>query len=398
MRVEDSRESVFSHGGNTDKTRIFSPIAFIPVPSVAKNSCLLDLAPGELSSQIGVDEDVEPAVENGVGVADLHLGPEVLAPLVGLEDVIADLAAEADLGFLVVSLGVFGLTLLFLEPDQLGLEQLQRQVVVLVLRPLGPRLGGDSGRDVRVAHARFGLVLVLAAWTAAPEDVALQLVVLQLDVDRVVDLRHHLDRRKRRLPLVRRAERADPDQAMDPGLASEIAVDVFPLDVNSDRLDTSHFAIFAVNDLGLIAMGLGPHQVHPHEHLGPVARLGPARARMDGDIAVAMVVRPAEHRPQLELEEVGLGLLRRLAHLEVEIVAAVLLGQLDQGGEVVRLAHQGFERLDHAVERLQFQDDDLGLLLVVPEAWPLHHRGEFVASLDLVAQVKESLVNGQCDQ
>ena len=142
-----------------------------------------DVAPGELPPEVGVDEDVEPAVEHGVRVADLDLGPEILAPLVGLEDVVADLAAEADLGFFVVSLGVLGLAFFFLEPDQLGLEELERQVVVLVLRPLAPGLGGDAGRDVGVAHAGFGLVLVLAAGAAAPEDVALQLVVLQLDVD-----------------------------------------------------------------------------------------------------------------------------------------------------------------------------------------------------------------------
>ena len=101
------------------------------------------------------------------GLPTSWLGPQVLDELVRLEDVRADLAAEADLALLVVLLGEVGLALLFLQADQLGLEQGQGVGVVLVLRPLAPRLGGDAGREVRVADARLGLVLVLAAGAAA---------------------------------------------------------------------------------------------------------------------------------------------------------------------------------------------------------------------------------------
>ena len=106
------------------------------------------VALGQLHPQVGFDEAVEVAVEHGAGVADLVIGPQVLDELVGLEDVRADLAAEADLALLVVLLGEVGLAFLFLQADQLGLEQRQGVGVVLVLRPLAPRLGGDAGREV----------------------------------------------------------------------------------------------------------------------------------------------------------------------------------------------------------------------------------------------------------
>ena len=61
---------------------------------------------------------------------------QVLDDLVGLEDVRADLAAEADLALLVIFLGELGLAFLFLDADQLGLEQGQGVGVVLVLRAL----------------------------------------------------------------------------------------------------------------------------------------------------------------------------------------------------------------------------------------------------------------------
>ena len=70
--------------------------------------------PDELHAQVRVDEAVEAAVEHGAGVADLVVGPQVLDELVGLEDVRADLAAEADLALLVVLLGEVGLALLLL--------------------------------------------------------------------------------------------------------------------------------------------------------------------------------------------------------------------------------------------------------------------------------------------
>ena len=146
------------------------------------------------------------------------------------------------------------------------------------------------GREVGVAHARLGLVLVLPAGAAAPEDVALQLVVAELDVDRVVDLGQHVDRGERRLPPVGGVERADPDQAVDPRLALEVAVGVLALDVDRHRLDAGDVPLLAVDDLGLVPLRLGPHQVHAQEHLGPVARLGAAGAGLDRDVGVAVVV------------------------------------------------------------------------------------------------------------
>ena len=88
-----------------------------------RGSRLLRLPLGQLHAEVGLDEAVELAVEHRAGVADLVAGPQVLDELVRLQDVGADLAAEADLALLVVDLGEFGLALLLLQADQLGLEQ-----------------------------------------------------------------------------------------------------------------------------------------------------------------------------------------------------------------------------------------------------------------------------------
>ena len=75
----------------------------------------------ELHPEIALDEAVDVAVEHGAGVADFEAGPRVLHQLIRLEDIRANLAAEADLSLIVIRLGIFRLALLFLQPNELCL-------------------------------------------------------------------------------------------------------------------------------------------------------------------------------------------------------------------------------------------------------------------------------------
>jgi hypothetical protein len=114
-------------------------------------------------------------------------------------------------------------------------------------------------------------------------------------------------------------------------------------------------------------MALGPPEVHPEEHLGPVGRLGAACARADRDDGVLRVVVAGEQEERslaLELppEQVRLALdvgrrlgVRRLLE-EVD--------ELDQvGGSLLERAPEG----DLLAQALGLADDLLGSSLVVPE-------------------------------
>src|SRR6185503_21042279 len=96
--------------------------------------------------------------------------------------------------------------------------------------------------------------------------------------------------RERRLPPVLRVERADADEAVDAALGTQPAVRPAALDRDRDALEASLLALLLVEDLGREAMALGPAQVHPQEHLGPVGRLGATRARADREQGRALVV------------------------------------------------------------------------------------------------------------
>jgi hypothetical protein len=94
-------------------------------------------------------------------------------------------------------------------------------------------------------------------------------------------------------------------------LRLEIAVGVFTLDLDRDRLDAGLFAGQQVEHRDLEAVPLRPADIHPHQHLGPVLRLGPARAGMDRQQRVPAVVGSLQHRLELEgldgaVERVGL--------------------------------------------------------------------------------------------
>src|SRR4029079_1820587 len=93
--------------------------------------------------------------------------------------------------------------------------------------------------------------------------------------------------------------RADPDEAVDAALRAHPAVRGAPGDVDGGALDPGLLALLLVDDLGPVAMALGPAEVHPQQHLGPVGRLRAAGAGADRQDRAALVVltREEERRP-----------------------------------------------------------------------------------------------------
>ena len=153
---------------------------------------------------------------------------------------------------------------------------------------------------------------------------------------------------------------------MHAGLALQVAVGVVALDVQRGAADAGFVVAQLVDDLGLVAVTLGPAAVHAQEHLGPVASLGAAGAGLDPEVGVAGVLRPAQHRLQLEVVEPSSRACASSA-VQLGLEAGILLGQLGQGLEVADGGFQLLERLEQAVERLELLDDLLGFFRIVPE-------------------------------
>src|SRR5207237_10043406 len=99
--------------------------------------------------ELGLHQRVEVAIENGAGVGRLVVRPQVLDHLVRVQDVAPDLVAPAGLDVLALQLADRGLLLLERALEEAGLEDLDRHLAVLRLRPLVLALGDDAGGKVR---------------------------------------------------------------------------------------------------------------------------------------------------------------------------------------------------------------------------------------------------------
>ena len=239
---------------------------------------------------------------------DLVAGAVVLDPLVGVEEVAADLRSPGDVFDLAALLrepfGAFAL----LELDQLRAQELHRRRLVLGLRALVLALDDDPARDVGDPHRRVGLVDVLAARSRGAVGVDPQLGVVDLDRDVLVDHRPDVDLGEARVAAGGGVEGRDPDQPVDAALGGEEAVGVLAAGDEGRRLQPRLLAGRCLLHLDLEAAPLRPAQVHPQQDLGPVLGVGAAGAGVDGDHRVAGVVLAAE---QARLFELGEALLDR---------------------------------------------------------------------------------------
>src|ERR1700690_3925570 len=69
-----------------------------PVTTAGVAAMTVGTSGGALATQFGFDEPVDVAVENGIDIARLHLGAEILHQLIGGHDVRPDLTPPGHVG------------------------------------------------------------------------------------------------------------------------------------------------------------------------------------------------------------------------------------------------------------------------------------------------------------
>ena len=95
----------------------------------------------------------------------------------------------------------------------------------------------------------------------------------------------------------------DAHQAMHAALGLEVAVGVLAGDLERGVLDPGLVAGLKIEHVDGVAVPLGPARVHAVQHLGPVLRLGAARAGMDRDHGAQPVVFARQQAAQLEFRD-----------------------------------------------------------------------------------------------
>ncbi len=170
------------------------------------------------------------------------------------------------------------LQLLLVEP---GAQHIHGLGAVAVLRAVGLAGDDDAGGQVGDADGGVGAVDVLAAGTRGTVGVDLQVALVDVDLDPVVDHGEHPDAGEAGVPPRLAVEGRDAHQAVHAGFGLEPAIGVEADDLDRGRLDPGLLAAGLLDPLHLVAVLLGPAQVHAEQHLGPVLGLGAARPGID---------------------------------------------------------------------------------------------------------------------
>jgi hypothetical protein len=114
-------------------------------------------------------------------------------------------------------------------------------------------------------------------------------------------------------------------------------------------------------------MTLGPAEIHPQEHLGPIGRLGAARSGADRQDRGSLIVLAGEQQRGALAPEVGLQRGGVALELGGEIGIRGFGQQLDRSLEVLGTREEPLPCLDLGSKPVGLAKDLLGGPLVVPE-------------------------------
>ena len=188
----------------------------------------------------GADEHIDIAIHDGLDIARLDVRAVVLDHRVRLEDVGANLATPLDLLLVALELRELSFLLLHLELKELRAQHLEALLAILELGALILALHDDARRLVRHADGRRRFVDVLAASARRAVRVDADIRHVDVDLDIVIDLRHDVAGRERRVAARLRVKRRDAHKAMDSLLRLEEAVGIMALDESDTSEDQNH--------------------------------------------------------------------------------------------------------------------------------------------------------------
>mmetsp|Transcript_8603 Transcript_8603/g.17318 ORF Transcript_8603/g.17318 Transcript_8603/m.17318 type:complete len:258 (-) Transcript_8603:105-878(-) len=243
-------------------------------------------------AQVRIDKRTDAPVEDILHVRRLVLRAQVLDHLVRCHHVAAYLLSPLGHHLLASDLAELLDLLLALHDHQLGLEQLERTLLVAQLAALLLAAHDQPRGQVLDPYRRLDLVHVLPSGAAGASGADLQLVLR--DLERAQHLlgqqRHHLHSRKARLPLVGRVERREAHQPVRPVFGAQRAVGELTLDDDSRALDACLVARCLLGHPHTVPCRLSPPPVHAQQHGRPVLCVDATRARDNAKRGSATIV------------------------------------------------------------------------------------------------------------
>ena len=114
---------------------------------------------------------------------------------------------------------------------------------------------------------------MLTTCAAASVSVDAQILLVDLHIHVLLDIRHHIQRNKGSLSFSLGIEGGNTHQSVHTLLRLQIAIGIQSIDLKSHRLDTGLVTVQVIQHLQLKPLALRPSGIHTIQHTAPVTAL-----------------------------------------------------------------------------------------------------------------------------
>ena len=211
------------------------------------------------------------------------------------------------------------------------------------------------------------LVDVLSAGAAGPVCIDPDILIPDLYIHILLDVRHDIAGYKGSLPLSRGIEGGNADQTVNPHLRAHKPVGILPVDLEGYGLDSRLVTVQIIEKLHGKPFLVDPPGVHAVEHAAPVAGFRPAGARVKGHDRVIAVILPGQEGLDPDRFEIGLEIGQRLLDIRYYGGVILFIPHIDQKLRLLILAAQAAVGRHVILQRTQILHNLLGLFGIVPE-------------------------------
>ena len=235
-----------------------------------------------------------------------------------------------------------------------------------MLRPLTLTLHHNTTGLMGQTHRRIRLINMLTTSTRSPVSISTHIRRINLNINIVINLRRHIDRRKRRMATIARIKRRLAHQAVHTNLRAQPAKSILARHLHSGTLNTSHITSRALHQLRLKTLIVSPAQIHTQQHLRPVLRLSAARARLNIQVGIVRIHLTAKHTAKLQLSQLRLKAGNLSLHLSHSVSVILLNRHLQQLTGIRHTRVQILNSLNHSFQRRALAAQLLSAIRVIP--------------------------------
>ena len=221
-------------------------------------------------------------------------------------------------------------------------------------------------------HRGGSFVDMLTAGTAGTVGIDPQILLIDLHIQILFYVRHHITRHKGSLSLPCRIEWGYPHQAMYPTLGLEITKRILTIDLDRYGLDPCLVTVQEIQYLGLVLHLIRPPAIHPVKHAAPVTRFGSACPCVETQNGITFVVFSGKQSTHTQLLQLSLKFLKHLPNLRDQGFIILLVSHLDQHLDILILLLQASIKLHGILQVLGLLHQFRRTVGIVPEPRFLH--------------------------